>query len=73
MLALHTSYDELLPVFNYEYYDQLTEIKHTSDMYIQQYVVRDGHCEFTIEEVDGAFEQLLLWIREDKRPVRANP
>lgn len=73
VLALHTSYDELLPVLNYEYYDQLTEIKHTSDNYIQQYVVRDGHCEITIEEIDRIFEQLLLWIREDMRPVRTYP
>jgi len=68
VLALHTIYDEITPVYNYRYYEQLTEIKRTSDYYVQQYVVRDGHCEFTTGEVADAFDQLLLWIREGKRP-----
>jgi pimeloyl-ACP methyl ester carboxylesterase len=68
VLALHTIYDEITPVYNYQYYEQLTEIKRTSDYYVQQYVVRDGHCEFTTGDVADAFDQLLQWIREGKRP-----
>jgi pimeloyl-ACP methyl ester carboxylesterase len=68
VLALHTVYDEISPVYNYRYYEQLTEIKRTSDYYVQQYVVRDGHCAFTTGEVADAFDQLLEWIREGKRP-----
>ena len=68
VLALHTTYDEILPVYNYQYYEQLTEIKRTSDYYVQQYVVRDGHCEFTTGDVADAFDQLLQWIREGQRP-----
>jgi len=68
VLALHTIYDEITPVYNYQYYEQLTEIKRTGDYYVQQYVVRDGHCEFTTRDVADAFDQLLQWIREGKRP-----
>jgi hypothetical protein len=68
VIALHTTYDEILPVFNYEYYEHLTEIKFTSDLYLQQYVVRDGHCNFTNEEVADSFDDLLLWIKEGVRP-----
>ena len=68
VLALHTLYDELLPVSNYQYYEELTEINRTGDYYVQQYVVSDGHCEFTTGEVAHAFDQLLKWIREGQRP-----
>jgi len=68
VIALHTTYDEILPVFNYEYYEHLTEIKFTSEYYHQQYVIRDGHCNFTNEEVAEVFDNLLLWIKEGVRP-----
>jgi pimeloyl-ACP methyl ester carboxylesterase len=68
VIALHTTYDEILPVFNYEYYEHLSEIKFTSDLYFQQYVIRDGHCNFTNEEVADSFDDLLRWIKQDIRP-----
>jgi len=68
VLALHNYYDEILPVFNYEYYEQITEIKHTSKYYIQQYAMSEGHCEFTNEEVEESFADLLKWIKDGKRP-----
>ena len=68
VLALHNIYDEILPVSNYQYYEHLTEIKGTADLYVQQYTVSEGHCEFTNSEVAEGFDQLLKWIREDKRP-----
>ena len=68
VLALHTTYDEILPVYNYKYYEEITEINHTSDLYVQQYIVRDGHCAFENKEIGDALDQLLLWIREGKRP-----
>jgi hypothetical protein len=68
VIALHTTYDEILPVDNYEYYEHLTEIKFTSDFYFQQYVIRDGHCNFTNEEIADSFDQLLVWIIEGIRP-----
>ena len=68
VIALHTTYDEILPVFNYAYYEHLTEINFTSDFYVQQYVVRDGHCNFTNEEIADSFDELLRWIKEGVRP-----
>lgn len=69
VLALHTTYDELLPAYSYEYYDQITLVKGTSDLYHQQYVVRDGHCFFTFEETSEAFDQLINWIETGKKPT----
>lgn len=69
VLALHTTYDELLPVQNYKYYEAATRIQGTGDLYTQQYVVSDGHCNFTLEETGQAFDQLLKWIIDGVRPV----
>ena len=68
VLALHTTYDELVPVQNYKYYEAATRIQGTGHLYAQHYVVRDGHCNFTLEETEQAFDQLLIWIREGNRP-----
>jgi hypothetical protein len=73
VLALHTNYDELLPVSNYDYYEEATVINHTSHLYAQQYVIRDGHCFFEDEEVAKAFDQLLIWIKEGKYPETERP
>lgn len=73
VLALHTAYDEILPVFNYEYYDQLTKLNYTNDLYSQQYVLTEGHCEFSTEEVANVFDQLLAWIKTGIKPIRSNP
>jgi len=68
VIALHTTYDEILPVSNYAYYEHLSEMNFTSDLYVQQYVIRDGHCNFTNEEIADTFDALLLWIKEGVRP-----
>jgi pimeloyl-ACP methyl ester carboxylesterase len=72
LLALHTAYDEILPVSNYEYYDQLTQLKHTNDKYAQQYVLTDGHCEISNEDVAKVFVQLLDWIETGVKPAPEN-
>jgi len=69
VLVLHTTYDELLPVENYKYYEAATRLQGTSHLYTQQYVVSDGHCNFTLEETARALDQLLKWIREGVRPA----
>ena len=72
VLALHTTYDELLPVSNYEYYEQVTKIKHSSHYYAQQYIMAKGHCEFSISDIDKSFDQLLAWIKDGKHPAVPN-
>jgi len=73
VLALHTAYDEILPVYNYEYYCQLTKLNYTHDLYSQQYVLREGHCEFSTEEIANVFDQLMTWIKTGVKPTRSNP
>lgn len=68
VIALHTTYDGILPVNNYKYYEAATKIKHTNDLYSQNYIMRDGHCNFTIEEISDSFDQLIDWIKEGEKP-----
>ena len=67
VIALHTNYDGILPVNNYKYYEQLTKIKYTDSLYSQNYVIRDGHCNFTIEEIGNYFDKLIRWIEDRKK------
>lgn len=68
VLALHTTYDELIPASNYDLYEQLINYQNSSELYQQRYVVRDGHCNFTNEEVGDAFDQLIKWISTGQKP-----
>ena len=68
VLALHTTYDELIPASNYDLYEQLINYQNSSERYQQRYVVRDGHCNFTNEEVGDAFDQLIKWISTGQKP-----
>jgi len=43
-------------------------IRGNSGLYVQQYVLRDGHYAFTLEETAGSFDQLISWIKDGKRP-----
>jgi len=73
VLALHTSYDEILPVNNYEYYEQATLFQNTQDLYAQQYVIGDEHCWFEDEAIEKVFDQLLNWIRDGTYPEWDKP
>jgi pimeloyl-ACP methyl ester carboxylesterase len=72
VLALHNLYDEILPVYNYEYYEELTRLKYTDDLYVQQYVLAEGHCEFENEDISNAFGKLLEWIESGTKPAPQN-
>ena len=68
VMAVHTTYDELIPASNYDIYEQLTNYQNTSHLYQQRYVVRDGHCNFTNEEIGLIFDQLVDWIKTGEKP-----
>ncbi|HEY0263945.1 MAG TPA: alpha/beta fold hydrolase [Granulicella sp.] len=69
MLALHTSYDPLIPGNTLTLYDHIVADAGYSDNLVQKYVHRDGHCTFSAEEVGAAFDELVLWIHAGRRPA----
>ncbi len=68
MLALHTTYDPLIPANTLTLYNSIVEIAGYSQNFVQQYVHREGHCTMSSEEVGRAFDELLLWVHTGKAP-----
>ncbi len=68
MLALHTTYDPLIPGTTLALYGHIVEQAGFGQNYIQQYVHRDGHCTMSAEEVGIAFDELAAWVHGGKIP-----
>jgi pimeloyl-ACP methyl ester carboxylesterase len=69
MLALHTTYDPLIPIQTLQLYSDEVEMAGFGENIVQQYVHREGHCTFTRDEVGRTFDELLSWIHTGKRPA----
>lgn len=68
MLAIHTSYDPLVPVRIPDRYPELVEQSGSQSMFVQQYVKHDGHCTILPNEVSAGFSELRLWKDKGERP-----
>ncbi len=68
LLALHTTYDVLVPTWIPNYYGTLVKQGGSEDLFVQQYVKHDGHCAFQPEEITRGFAQLREWKTSGKRP-----
>jgi hypothetical protein len=69
MLALHTIYDPVVQIEQLGLYDQVVEAAGFGNNLVQQYVDREGHCNFTEDEIGTAFDQLVRWTHGGQRPV----
>ncbi len=72
VLAIHTLVDDLIPPNFANRYSQLTIRAGTSDLYVQSWVDRTGHCAFNVEETTEALRQLVDWIKTGQRPEPAD-
>jgi len=68
MLAIHTSYDELVPVRVPDMYNGLVEQSGAQDLFVQQYVKHDGHCNIQPEEIAAGFSALRNWKDNGVKP-----
>jgi len=68
MLAVHTTYDALVPSWMPNSYSILTEQHGTKNLFVQQYVTHDGHCAINNTEVTHAFAELRQWKDHGVRP-----
>jgi pimeloyl-ACP methyl ester carboxylesterase len=69
MLAVHTTYDPLIPGWTLaRYADQIAEAGY-SENFVQQYVHREGHCAISPKQIGSSFDELLLWVHAGRRPV----
>lgn len=69
MLAVHTTYDPLVPTSIPNRYIGLTRVSGSQSLFVQQYVKHDGHCQITPAETVNAFQELKRWADGGPAPV----
>ncbi len=68
VVAVHTFVDQLVPVESVRHMEQLAQLAGTTDLFVQLYVDRVGHCAFNAEETLEALTRLDRWVRTGERP-----
>jgi pimeloyl-ACP methyl ester carboxylesterase len=68
VLTVHTTYDQLVGARDVSYYDVTTTLAGTQDLFVAKFVDAKGHCNINAERTTAAFDALLRWARERKRP-----
>ena len=63
MLAVHTTYDPLIPPESVSVYADLAQRMGSSRNFAQQYVKADGHCNISGPQTMAALEELIQWKR----------
>jgi pimeloyl-ACP methyl ester carboxylesterase len=69
VLALHTTYDPLVPPSVPGNYALLARAAGAGDLFVVQYVEHDGHCNFTPAEIERGFAELRQWKETGVRPT----
>jgi pimeloyl-ACP methyl ester carboxylesterase len=69
ILTIHTTSDALVLGNDVTAYEVPAALAGTSDRFVARFVEANGHCNFTPEQAGTAFDALLAWAREGKRPA----
>ncbi len=69
MLALHTIYDPIVPLSQLELYEDEVQAAGAEQNLVQQVVDREGHCDFTEDEIGDAFDEMVRWAKGGPRPT----
>jgi opacity protein-like surface antigen len=69
MLALHTIYDPIVQIEQLALYDHEVQAAGAQQNMVQQIVDREGHCNFTQEEMGNAFDEMVRWAHGGARPT----
>jgi pimeloyl-ACP methyl ester carboxylesterase len=69
VLTIQTTSDPLVLGSDVTAYEVSTALAGTSDFFVARFVEATGHCNFTPVQAGVAFDALLAWAREGKRPA----
>jgi pimeloyl-ACP methyl ester carboxylesterase len=69
LLAIHTTYDPIVPPEIPNFYQTLAEQGGSAGLFVQQYVKRGGHCSFQPQEILKGLEELRAWKQQGRRPA----
>ena len=68
VLTIHTTSDNLVLGHDVSAYDVPAALAGTSEKFVARFVEANGHCNFTPAQTAAAFDALLAWARDGKRP-----
>ncbi len=68
VVAIHTTYDAGVPPDLPDFYNTLTGLKGTGDLFVQMYVDTDGHCNIAPAYMGRVFDMLREWAAGGSRP-----
>jgi hypothetical protein len=68
LLSLHNTGDGFVPFKHEQDYLRKTLAAGTTDLLVQRAVRRAGHCNFTADERNLAFDDLVAWLEQGLRP-----
>jgi pimeloyl-ACP methyl ester carboxylesterase len=68
MLAVHTTYDPIIPADTVRQYAEQVQRAGSSRNFVQQYVKADGHCHIGGPETAVALSELIEWVHTGKKP-----
>lgn len=68
VLNIMTTYDPILPPGFNEIYKFSLEKEESIDLYAQQYVNGEGHCNISNEQFASAFDDIIGWIKTGNKP-----
>jgi pimeloyl-ACP methyl ester carboxylesterase len=68
MLAIHTTYDPLVPPEVPNQYQTLAQQAGSADLFVQQYVKHAGHCSILPDEIARGLGELRAWKQQGQRP-----
>ncbi len=69
MLALHTIYDPIVQLSQLELYEDQVQAAGAEQNFVQQVVDREGHCDFTEDQIGDAFDEVVRWTHGGPRPT----
>ncbi|MBA3974725.1 MAG: alpha/beta hydrolase [Candidatus Solibacter sp.] len=69
LLAVHTTYDPIVPASSPNAYRDLVQLNGKSGLFVQRWVARDGHCTMNAPEIGAAFADLVKWLDSGVRPA----
>lgn len=69
LIVLHTTYDPIVPLAIPSRYDRLATAAGNKDRVRYRFVEADGHCNFTSEQTQKAFDLLRAWAASGQPPA----
>jgi pimeloyl-ACP methyl ester carboxylesterase len=69
LLTIHGTGDLFVPIALEQTYRRLVDAAGSGDLLVQRAIRSAGHCNFSEQERERAFEDLVAWVTEHKKPA----